>query len=45
MALMTGEVGITRCFWLVIHEDLRSLPRIDAVVKWLQERVALMKAA
>jgi hypothetical protein len=44
MPLMTDRVEITRSFWLVLHEDLARLPRIDAVAKWLQERVASMKA-
>ena len=43
--LMPEEVEITRSFWLVIHEDLRPLPRIDAVAEWLRERVAQMRGA
>lgn len=45
VALMPTRVEIMRSFWMVIHEDLRRLPRIDAVAQWLQERVARMKAA
>lgn len=41
-SLLTDAVQITRSFWLVIHEDLRKLPRIEAVAQWLQERVAHM---
>ena len=41
-SLLTDAVQITRSFWLVIHEDLRRLPRIEAVAQWLQERVAHM---
>ncbi|EZP74177.1 LysR family transcriptional regulator [Sphingomonas paucimobilis] len=40
--LLAGSVQITRSFWLVIHEDLRKLPRIEAVAQWLHERVAHM---
>lgn len=40
--LLADAVQITRSFWLVIHEDLRKLPRIEAVAQWLQERVAYM---
>lgn len=40
--LLADAVQITRSFWLVIHEDLRTLPRIEAVAQWLQERVAYM---
>lgn len=40
--MLTDAVQITRSFWLVIHEDLRKLPRIEAVAQWLQERVAHM---
>jgi DNA-binding transcriptional LysR family regulator len=37
--LLTEEVRIVRSFWLVIHEDLRKLPRIEAVARWLKQRV------
>lgn len=43
MPLLARDVEITRSFWLVIHEDLRRLPRIDAVAQWLQDRVDQMK--
>lgn len=41
--LLTKDVEITRSFWLVVHEDLRKLPRIEAVAQWLQDRVDQMK--
>ncbi len=37
--LFENEVRITRSFWLVIHADMRSLARIDAVARWLGECV------
>lgn len=43
--VMPQEVEISRSFWLVIHEDIRKLPRIDAVAEWLSERVASIGGA
>ena len=34
--LFGDEVVITRSFWLVVHEDVRKLARIEAVVQWLR---------
>ena len=42
--LLTGRVRITRSFWLVVHEDLRHLPRIEAVARWLQESALTLKS-
>ena len=43
--IFADQVEITRSFWLVIHSDLRKLPRIEAVADWLQQRVDVMSAA
>ena len=43
--ILPDLVEITRSFWLVIHSDLRKLPRIEAVADWLQQRVDAMSAA
>lgn len=40
--LMRDRIEIVRSFWLVTHEDLRSLARIAAVAQWLQQRVATL---
>ncbi|MGK2911384.1 MAG: LysR family transcriptional regulator [Sphingobium sp.] len=40
--LMTEQIEIVRSFWLVTHEDLRSLARIAAVAQWLQQRVTTL---
>lgn len=43
MPLMADRVEITRSFWLVMHDDVRKLGRISAVVNWLQECVDILK--
>lgn len=43
LPLLAHDVEITRSFWLVIHEDLRRLPRIEAVSQWLQNLVEPLK--
>lgn len=40
--LMRNDIEIVRSFWLVTHQDLRRLARIDAVAQWLQARVATL---
>ena len=40
--LMQRDIEIVRSFWLVTHQDLRRLARIDAVAQWLQARVATL---
>lgn len=40
--VLVEEVEIVRSFWLVIHEDLRKLPRVDAVAQWLRQRIQSM---
>ncbi|RVT41889.1 LysR family transcriptional regulator [Sphingobium algorifonticola] len=40
--LMQNDIEIIRSFWLVTHQDLRRLARIDAVAQWLQSRVATL---
>lgn len=42
--LLPDTVEITRSFWLVVHEDLRALPRVEAVAAWLRERVNDIKS-
>jgi DNA-binding transcriptional LysR family regulator len=42
--LLPEAVEIRRSFWLVIHEDLRTSPRVDAVATWLRERVNGIRA-
>ncbi|MGD9811817.1 MAG: LysR family transcriptional regulator [Sphingobium sp.] len=37
--LLEEHVRITRSFWLVIHADMRSLARIEAVAQWLDSCV------
>lgn len=41
--LMTNHVEITRSFWLVTHDDMRRLGRIEAVAQWLQQRVEISR--
>ncbi|WP_420144373.1 LysR family transcriptional regulator [Sphingobium sp.] len=43
--LMAHDVEIIRSLWLVMHDDMRRLARIEAVAAWLQDRVALLRAA
>ena len=33
--LLPGEAEVWRSYWLVIHADLQRLPRVRAVVDWL----------
>jgi DNA-binding transcriptional LysR family regulator len=33
------DVSITRSFWLVIHQDLKRVARVEAVSQWLSERI------
>ncbi|MDX3909102.1 MAG: LysR family transcriptional regulator [Sphingobium sp.] len=42
LPLMADRIEIIRSFWLVTHEDLRSLARIAAVAQWLQQRVVTL---
>lgn len=37
--VLPQEVAITRSFWLSVHEDIRDLPRIRAVVGFLESLV------
>jgi DNA-binding transcriptional LysR family regulator len=37
--VMSGEVRLSRQFWLATHSDLASLARIARVADWLQARV------
>jgi DNA-binding transcriptional LysR family regulator len=39
--VLTGEVGLTRSFWLVVHRDTRQLARVAAFVDWLTALIAL----
>ena len=34
--LMPGEAEVWRSYWLVMHADLQRLPRVRAVVDWLE---------
>lgn len=38
--LLPDKTGITRSFWLVTHNDMRRLARIEAVAAWLRERAS-----
>jgi len=40
LPVLEQEVEITRSFWLVTHADMRQLPRIDAVTRWLKHDIA-----
>lgn len=43
--VLPGEIRIERAYWIVLHADLRSLPRIRAVLDFLQSVVEQEKAA
>ena len=38
-AVILGDPGITRSFWLVVHKDVRRLARVAAFVDWLGDVV------
>lgn len=38
--LETAEAPPSREVWLLVHADLRPLPRLDAVIAWLEETLA-----
>lgn len=38
--VLAGKVMITRSFWMVIHDDVRHLARIDAVAQWIERCLA-----
>lgn len=33
------EISITRSFWLVLHQDLKKVARVEAVSQWLTDQV------
>src|SRR5690606_27748250 len=43
--VLPGQIRIERAYWIVLHADLRSLPRIRAVVDFLMNVVEQEKAA
>jgi len=43
--LLPTTAVITRTFWLVIHRDVRRLPRIDAFITWLDDTVGMAAPA
>lgn len=43
MPLLADELAITRSFWLVVHADLRLLPRMEAVARWLDGCIATIR--
>lgn len=43
--ILPEQIRIERAYWIVLHADLRSLPRIRAVVDFLQSIVEIEKAA
>jgi DNA-binding transcriptional LysR family regulator len=36
---LSGETVMSREIWLLVHEDLRRLARVRAVVEWIEEIV------
>ncbi|MEX6725008.1 LysR family transcriptional regulator [Parapedomonas caeni] len=42
--LLTADIRIERAYWVVVHADLRTLPRIRAVVDFLQAIVDRQRA-
>jgi len=35
LPVLEDEVVVTRSFWLSVHQDIRTLPRVRAVVSFL----------
>ncbi len=42
--VLPEQIRIERAYWIILHADLRSLPRIRAVVDFLQSIVELERA-
>jgi hypothetical protein len=34
-SVLANEIAIDRSYWLVVHEDLRRVARVDAVCRFL----------
>ena len=43
-SVLADEIYVDRAYWLVVHEDLRHVARIDAVCRFLTETLAAMSA-
>jgi DNA-binding transcriptional LysR family regulator len=37
--VLTDCVRLTRSIWLVVHRDIRPMPRVDLVINWLRNSV------
>jgi DNA-binding transcriptional LysR family regulator len=37
--VLADSVCLKRSIWLVVHRDIRSMPRVDLVIKWLRSSV------
>jgi DNA-binding transcriptional LysR family regulator len=37
--VLADRVCLKRSIWLVVHRDIRSMPRVDLVIKWLRSSV------
>ncbi|WP_174273947.1 LysR family transcriptional regulator [Sphingomonas bacterium] len=43
--ILVDEVGVRRAYWLLVHADLRRIPRIRAVIRFLQQLVGAAGSA
>jgi DNA-binding transcriptional LysR family regulator len=42
--VLSGEVSLTRSFWLIVHQDLNELARVKAVARFIKEEVEAARA-
>lgn len=42
--ILPDEISVTRTYWMAVHSDLRGLPRIAAVLRFIEDIVAKHRA-